>query len=1568
MSCINRNDPEYKRLRKLVPKMSDAAFDAKVGAALADTGKYPNFEIDDLPQAASVPQAVENKPYEEAVEESIRKIVRHINHLKAVGTQTSEDFLETAKQKVIREKRIAKYEILLEKFREREADLAKETFTTGAEAAQKLEDDLGIVTEYLKALKDLPDTEENTEYLTTHAVDELNLIKDILQGYNAITSVSDDLKNKIYEDKDQLDDSKFKEVRATIKDALDEHKVVTNKIIETLVAGEILRRKKSKVRQIVKKGSTEEDAMREQAKVEAAEMFKDGEYINSDDNLWNMVFALDMNDANDPVASIIKTLVDNTFKKDESVKIRAELGTLKANTLKTLKQLGLTQDAFKAVDAKGSPRLISVESDNYIQAKEYIQNREDEIDALERQTQTAESRINIKDAKMRRAKKLDENFLSVNSSMLPEVTSLFPDDFESVDAAANEEYKAQLKRELSGHSSNSEVGEMLYKEMVDRQITKLYAWKEKYNQMYNTPGLTAAQRNEITRRKAMESPFNVHKYMEAGDPTALQLFSPRYTELYPKGDQNFDSNFTQIDTNADLFRAWKSLRDGVKFINENKKVYGSKDLKDNELALPHTPELVAPEPGIKNRIKMFLDNMLDHLIVNITRQPLPPGEVVRQKVFSAHEAAKNNIKAQRGIYRKIRLELKADHINDKVNMLSPQVQTILRDYLGHEKVDAIKIPNDGAVRLSEILYEHAVEAAAKEVENVDLFDSIHNASVIVKTTKAQKEIEGRVKMLREFLKGTNAEDGNPDRNLHNTNKAVDYFINKKFYQQESEKKPINLKRFRTSAQRKTIDMIESEIKELKGLLNTGLNDKKIHAEIGGLQKSIENIGRMATLTSVAEGALLKLNILASLGYNVKSQFMNKVHGDSSASEGDGRYWTEGNLATARKYYGNIDDILRKRGIYGQKQKNNVSITNALLDMQGIFQNSANELEESKSSRVDEAVSEFGKTARLFKPMEIIQRTERVIQTPQILSMLGDEYITDKNGNEVPAFNARMGTKEDAYNGEAHPAFELDENKILKLKPEFDTEENRNTWINQNSDRHAELFADSGYIPTMIRVLNGDYGHNTTVMGKKTTIGRFFFMFKTWAPNYLKFKKDAFDDLRAAKSAGAGTSVLTARNLIAAIGVSSLVGAVIPMSAPLAIGLPWLTLKLYSATRSMSAEKRIADIRAQRKSLSDTAFLMKMARARLESIVKTLPSSRADVRGELSGLLGVGAKTLQSSVLFNNRVVRLNRLLKISNENVASIGGVKLDKVDGQELKDAISAYNALAVKGRDALVALILKVAIQTMIESSDDDEEEREYKKFIESQNEGDGVVDFSDIVERFLKYPGRASFNLATNLTDRVMKDATLDTNIVELLALVFTNSPIGGNTFGGQVTGVEAMLDTKEKQSGRNKGQNGFSIFLEGLLPNVDLGFETSTGDVFNKESTLTKIARRSEAEAYQERRENVKDIFTVAFDNYKEDKVAAIRAKNKYTEAQIEGLIKEYDDARTTLIREFLPTGLQKGKEPTESSFWKPDGTPDTSDYATRRRKHMDKIMKMIEAIESKPREEQDALIKQFISEL
>ncbi len=321
---------------------------------------------------------------------------------------------------------------------------------------------------------------------------------------------------------------------------------------------------------------------------------------------------------------------------------------------------------------------------------------------------------------------------------------------------------------------------------------------------------------------------------------------------------------------------------------------------------------------------------------------------------------------------------------------------------------------------------------------------------------------------------------------------------------------------------------DSYEKDLKKQLEQQLEQVTNEEERTKLQNEIDSLGANVTLAAIYNSVINRFSIFRGLAFSVKSNTINRFQGWFQGMVYDtGKYWSAGNFTTA-------NDFVMKKGLRYvpgmKKYKDEINKVKLLINELNILQDATNE--------IDRARNESGLTglAKKVQPFYITEYTEWHNQVPQILSMLMDKTITDKDGNEVAIFNGKELIPYEIKDG------------ILQLKEEFATEENIATW----QDFSNNVAADNKlYMSEVIGLINGDYSRTGSTYSKKSHIGKTLMLFKTWMPNavYSRFAKGQTNLLLGKKELNGIYTSHRPITLGATLGTVGLLTAGLPVAIP-----------------------------------------------------------------------------------------------------------------------------------------------------------------------------------------------------------------------------------------------------------------------------------------------------------------------------------------------------------------------------------------------------------------------------------
>ncbi len=1148
---------------------------------------------------------------------------------------------------------------------------------------------------------------------------------------------------------------------------------------------------------------------------------------------------IDGNSDGHPILRFVRKTYDDAVGKEETKNLRLKMKNFKPRLESRLKELGLSNkegflgglysttdyDIFKTTGNNGRNKLIGKFSESWTRLKEDVDNQHNKITKLVyKKNKDSEDFEKIKEERVKLFNSLKDEVNFIDVSRIPELITdpdlqtNFGTLFESAEEA--EIYKEKLITSLISSSGNRKIAEKEYKRVVEEQRRLLYAFERNMekskkrllqaNNIGNISELPIEERNKLLSEYYLDSPFSFSQNFkgtgtstiakeyydkEGKKQTAIEPSSLKYTTYLPKNQKYFDQNFVDnIETDSVLYEGWEMMEEGLNYLNRNRKHKKESDSTEFEDALPHQYKmLVDHQEGVWGLAKHFSKKVLDRVlkILSTTQFKDPNTKLkINGEIKSFDEAIK---KKSEQILPILKTRTKTPKASFTMNTISKE----LKDFLVVNEITM-----SGSFSLEDIAEAAAKDALLKN-HNSDLLDVLETQLEIVEKFKAKKEIEDILTFAQTRIQNVNNSEtkGDKDKAI----KLVRNFISTHMYEINN-RANWNVHQQGKGAWTKTFDTHERElIQELKGAIaiirksDPNKQNPEAQKDIAHLQKIIDSKGRVITTGSFFESWAIKLTILSGMGLNGVSQLKNYAIGNLGGRMNDGIEWTEGNFVRANSYTQKWKIGKRK---FDPKIKKDNQVMNTLIDSLGVFQNSKNEVEKISENGIYKGLT------RSVDPLAMIELTEKSIQRPQILAMLMDIEIEGKNGS-VQVFNP------DSENGDSFPAFDLDADGNLVLKPEFDTESNRNTWINRNSEEYVKYFGNSGKIPATIARIHGDYRDTSTTGIKRTSVGALAMLFKTWLTAYvmrrygkkdgvirhlLNSKSEQRQDLASlAMSGTAGMATI--------VGTSFLVSPMIPL-------VGWAGY---------------VGVRALRRSIASDANTVQ---ALLEEMKKTALN--------MTFLTGaVGAKFFQQAT---DRFT--GRRIGPSNTKIAEIAGFKqLNKESDSQYQQEVNKMNFLLAEASMTLSLMLMKSLVNMFMMPDDDEEEEYKLEKGF----------------DKFLKHPNIAMYYFLENTLTGLSGDVNLANDPASAMGMVLQG------TTGDFHSRFTELLEAIRKQSldgdytrGAHAGENRIFVKLEDMfLPKGMLDMSLGVGKTSQKDYDSTDLINRkfrSDKKSYEAERKS------------------------------------------------------------------------------------------------------------------
>jgi hypothetical protein len=621
----------------------------------------------------------------------------------------------------------------------------------------------------------------------------------------------------------------------------------------------------------------------------------------------------------------------------------------------------------------------------------------------------------------------------------------------------------------------------------------------------------------------------------------------------------FDPNFNQIKEDQDLLEFWEILNDSVTFMNMTLSD-ASKKLVHSSLPYMQkftTDILLDKEMGTASKFSTLLSNTRETIgnLFSTRIRDIKASDIedinnsniqhIQDRVGLRYKTELLKLKQEYGnkpIPRKVLDKLREEVTHDVAMEQSFNLPVIIRAYL--DMVSEYKSQRDSLPKISVFknLYENI------RLEKKNSFDPV---------SKIANSIRSRSR-----------ENGIQDKRMR-ANKRMDHWFNKNVMNLEDKEYWVTFGKFYDKNEKEYLKAAQEEKKRLSSLLEsseiTEQQRDRYETELFEVDDTIANLGKNYTLAEMYNAVFNKFRIFVGLAWNIPSNITNRFQGWYSGAINDtGKYWTAGNFTVSNSF-------INKKGLRhipgNNKYKNEIKKTRLFIDKLNIIQDATNEIDRARND------SGFTGTVKKLNPFYLTEYTEWHNQTPQILSMLMDERVIDKDGNQVPVFD-----------GTSFPAHRIDENGEIVLKPEFDTPDNRATWQDFSNDRSADI---KSRISEMIAILNGDYSRTGSTYIKSSNLGKTVMTFKTWLPNQiwqrfaygqrdLALDKENFDGIYTGAYTSPKTSTASTALFTTGFMAAGVMGLGVGMGGALALGAIAGNVYLNRKARAGGEELLIAE--------------------------------------------------------------------------------------------------------------------------------------------------------------------------------------------------------------------------------------------------------------------------------------------------------------------------------------------------------------------------------------------------------
>lgn len=1228
------------------------------------------------------------------------------------------------------------------------------------------------------------------------------------------------------------------------------------------------------------------------------------------------IVSIDGDSEQSPLLKFIRKTYDDAVGKEETYELRQALNNLKPAVEKILTKLGhisnnsilgtlysnVNYKLFKRKTSSNRHRLAGKFNDKWEAVQKEVAKKYRAIDAIVyKSNKDIQDYAKIKDMRREMFRYLKKNNIQhIDIRSIPELINhpdlqKFQPYFKSSEEA--EDYKEEVIQSLMDGSTeeNRASAERIYDGLVKQQIEKAIAFDISMEQ-YKTRLLRAHNANTITeldekvRNKFLEtyyidSPFafsgetertgnsEVTKiyYQNAVRKEATAPSTMKYNVFVPSGKEYIDKEFVeQIEGNPTLYKAWDLMDQLTAFTNTNKN-YDERGDTNNTLNDSLTQSVKMVQKHLDSNFKMlkyFSQNALDNFksMISTTKfKDISKDLKLNGSIVTINEAIDRVSRPILAVARAENVSMSAKYTMDTV---PKRTKKLIQGKLDNAPTE-FTIPE---------IVDLVAEKEVMDKQELDLIDTISSQVEQVQKLKASKEIENVLLFARNQLKKVDKTQDSSER--ARTIKMANNFITKQLYGVNNRKNWNNHRQDESgwktysTQDKEMIASIDASIQMLQDLIPGIVDQKRQNQAIddmNDLKAFKDNIGRVTTAGSVFEALAVQMSIIVGLGLNVPSQIVNWYIGDLSGRANDGLEWESGAYYVAasesRKW-----KIANRKINKGLKKK--YKLRNTLISSLGIFQNSANE----GGDRIAETnIKEAGK-GYLRSWMALVGAVEKTIQRPQILAKMTTVKITSADGTStVPLFDHKNSEN-------SHPAFELDEAGNLALKEEFNTKENRDTWIHRNSQQYADLFGESGVFPKLISKINGDYRNSSVTGIKDTSVGVLAMMFKNWMSAYIM--------RRYGKTEGVYTKLGDSGRKGKTITAVALTGGLLALATG-----PYIALGGAILTAGYLGFRKNKELIAQEGNYAKA----------LASEIASVFRNAQFLTDTIGMTAGAGVKLIQqtSDIVLGNKQQKIFGDRLISDEFVSKVAMIKQKEGESdEEFAKNKARINFMLTELASVAAMLGMRVLAGILLYPDDDDDEQ--YKK--------------KGLKDKFLDHPDIMLYYAIENLSTRLIEDATLAQDPGNMTEMILSGS--SSSTFDKAASlfgSIETQARDGNYQAGPNAGRNRIwmtvgktfiprgvqGTFMNGELPT--LGFNNLVKEDYIVHDPITRMLEsdedtytRKRKEARTNRKFELREIVAKKHKTWDEDKV------EKRVQAQLK---REFP----TISRNFKPSGEVKASK-------------------------------------------------------
>jgi predicted HTH domain antitoxin len=683
------------------------------------------------------------------------------------------------------------------------------------------------------------------------------------------------------------------------------------------------------------------------------------------------------------------------------------------------------------------------------------------------------------------------------------------------------------------------IGKENYDDLINEQRTKLQLFLEKRNEIIDNkiasiPGatdynsLSDLERNKLKISIDTIDPllfienhlrYNTNKIpVQLGSQTIEFPAKLNYVSFVPRNAEYYNPDFDVIDEKQnpilyEMYQAFKEANDVIKdgllgtgielekgqLINSRRNFRES--LMDKSFA-----ELTKNGLGHLLNIRQFLKDIASAKteVDKESKEIRVSGQLVTVERV-ANRDYKNTIIELKNILNRNLYDTSV--INWAI--LSPEQQKKVLDVLDRDNIDDIL--KKGEFKVKDLKQYSVANAISQQGMNLPL---LLKANLdLVSEHKARVNSKNTISVLLNRIDKKNEESGNKKakgaaklehwvkKNIYNesiNNIQWGNYTERRtgednYNQYNGDLRSKYYKNF-TKAEKKLFDSYTKRIKNIDAQLADPFIDallsEKLTREQKGLKNSIVLMGKDYTAGAIVESILVKLPFLAGLAWNQVAPLKNFLNGMTMVLNRDGQFWTEGNASIAMNFF--LGHPLKSLGSKFGLNDHQEEWKKAVLFIQSlrVIEDQTSELQ-----RGEEENSKILSTGNFFTDgMYLTKKVEWINQSVSLMARAQDvkiEHPTKKNTDGSP-YTIKM------FDGQQFEAHEI-VNGQLVLKAEWKTPDNVSNFEKMDSSEMLQWKVENKRVNAS---LNGDYSQEGSVMGKRSTLGRILFQFKTWVSQFL----------------------------------------------------------------------------------------------------------------------------------------------------------------------------------------------------------------------------------------------------------------------------------------------------------------------------------------------------------------------------------------------------------------------------------------------------------------------------------